>query len=140
MPKKKVHKKDLLDKKDKKTIGAPEKEINWKAINEVLEYGLRMPSVINVSGVLSRQTITDKIKEKFNMDFSEYREIQMSKKEGILLGRMWDLTASNDETVSLKAITFLLTHVHNYSQKLQVNQVTASVSYEEYIASLEKNS
>ena len=59
-------------------VGRPEKEMDWKLLDSVLQYGA---SLIDCAELLemSEDSIQRKIKEKSGVTFSEYREAKKSK-------------------------------------------------------------
>jgi hypothetical protein len=73
-----------------KEIGRPKKEIDWKTLDNILQFGARL---IDCSDILdlSDDVIQARIKEKFNCTFTEYRERKMSKMRMKLLQKQYDV-------------------------------------------------
>ena len=61
-----------------KVTGRPRKEINWDILNTALQYG---GSLVDLSELLdmSEDTIQRRIKEEYDMGFSEYRNKKMGR-------------------------------------------------------------
>jgi hypothetical protein len=76
-------------------IGRPEKEIDWKLLDSILQFGARL---IDCSEMLevSDDTIQRKIKDSFDCTFSEYRERKMSKMRMKLLQKQFDVAMSGN--------------------------------------------
>jgi hypothetical protein len=62
----------------KKKIGRPEKELDWKLLDSILQYGAKCVDCADICEV-SEDTIQRKIRQDFGMTFMEYREKKMSK-------------------------------------------------------------
>jgi AraC-like DNA-binding protein len=76
-------------------MGRPEKVIDWKLLDSILQFGARL---IDCSEVLemSDDSIQNKIKEQFGCTFSEYRERKMSKMRMRLLQKQFDVAMSGN--------------------------------------------
>lgn len=65
-------------KTTKKEVGAPRKEINWEVVDAVLQYKASLIDVADLCDV-HPDTLKNRIKEKYDMNFKEYRDKKMSK-------------------------------------------------------------
>jgi hypothetical protein len=72
------------------------------------------------------------------MTFEEYRKHQLQKTEASMLGNMFGLTKNTNGSVCFKANQYVLRHLCGFTEKLEVNSVSTNVSYEDYLAHLDK--
>lgn len=85
-------------KKENKEVnkgGRPPTEINWEALDGVLQLGARLIDCVDLVGV-SDVTIQNKIKEKYGLTFSEYRELKMSKMRMKLLQKQYEVAMNGN--------------------------------------------
>lgn len=73
----------------RKKSGRPQVDIDWNVMDSILQFGARL---IDCSEMLkvSEDTIQNKIKEKFGITFSEYREKKMSTMRVKLLQKQFE--------------------------------------------------
>lgn len=73
-----------------KNVGRPQSEINWELLDSVLELGARL---IDCSDFLkvSEDTIQNKIRERFGLTFSQYRDKKLSKMRMKLLQKQFEI-------------------------------------------------
>lgn len=90
---KRVKDKKLVGEKD--IGGRPPTKINWEVMDGILQFGARLTDCVELVGV-SDVTIQKKIKEKFNMTFTEYRDLKMSKMRIKLLQKQYDSAMSGN--------------------------------------------
>jgi hypothetical protein len=111
--------------------------IDYKIVDALLQRGARRDFVA-ATVELCPDRLTDRIKEDKGMTFEEYRKHQLQKTEASMLGNMFGLTKNTHGSVSFKANQYILRHLCGFTEKLEVNSVNTSVSYEDYLAHLDK--
>jgi len=70
--------------------GRPRKELDWKTLDNILQFGARLLDCSDLCEV-SEDLIQKRIREKFDCTFSEYRERKMSKMRMKLLQKQYDV-------------------------------------------------
>ena len=83
--------------KEKKPHGNT-KQLDWEKLDAILQFGARLLDAQDILG-LGRETIREKIKERFDMTFTEYRELRMSKMRMKLLQKQYDVAMSGNVTM-----------------------------------------
>lgn len=88
-----------MTKKESKR-GRKEIEINWTALDGILQYGAKL---IDCSDVLdlSEDTIQRAIKKKTGGTFSEYRDLKMSKMRIKLLQKQFESAMAGNTTMQI---------------------------------------
>ena len=71
-------------------IGPPEKEIEWKVLDSILQYGANLVDCAEMIGV-SEDTIQRRIKALHDCTFSEYRQKKMGRMRMKLLQKQYEM-------------------------------------------------
>jgi len=71
-------------------IGRPKKELDWKLIDSILQFGARLIDCSEMCE-MSDDSIQKRIREEYNCTFSEYRDRKMSKMRMKLLQKQYDV-------------------------------------------------
>lgn len=71
-------------------VGRPKKELDWRLIDSILQYGA---SLVDCSDIceMSEDSVQNKIKAKYGVTFSEYRDRKKSKMRMKLRQKQFDL-------------------------------------------------
>ena len=108
--------------------GRPIKEIDWKLLDSVLQFGAKL---MDCSDILeaSDDTIQKRIREQFGITFSEYRERRMSKMRMRLLQKQYDVAMQGNV-----ALLIWLGKQHlGQTDKQEINQKTEIKTVEQFI-------
>ena len=73
-------------------------DIDWSKLDAVLQFGARSLDCCGILDV-SEKTLYNKIKEKHNMAFGEYRELKMSTMRAKLLQKQFDVAMNGNVTM-----------------------------------------
>ena len=79
----------------KQNIGRPEKEFDWKVLDAILQFKPSKRDCCEIVGV-SEDTIERRIREKFDMTFSEYRDLKMARTRYNLAKKQYDVAMSGN--------------------------------------------
>lgn len=103
-------------------IGRPEKVIDWKLLDSILQFGARL---IDCSEVLemSDDSIQNKIKEEFGCTFSEYRERKMSKMRMRLLQKQFDVAMAGNTALLIWLGKQHLGQTDKLTQEIDTNKI-----------------
>lgn len=78
-----------------KKIGRPKKELDWKLLDSILQFGARLIDCSEMCN-MSDDSIQKRIKEEHGCTFSEYRNRKMSKMRMKLLQKQFDVAMSGN--------------------------------------------
>lgn len=81
------------------SVGRPKKELDWKVLDSILQFGANLIDCSDILN-LSEDTIQKRIRDQFDLTFTEYRHRKMSKMRMKLLQKQFD--------VAMKGSTALL--------------------------------
>jgi AraC-like DNA-binding protein len=76
-------------------IGRPEKELDWKVLDAILQYGAKLIDCAEILG-LSDDTVQRKIKAEYGCTFSEYRDSKMSRTRVKLMQKQIEVALSGN--------------------------------------------
>lgn len=76
-------------------MGRPKKEINWQALDAVLQFGATLEDAAEIVGVHT-DTLARKIKKEHDCTFTEYRDKKMSKIRYNLRKKQYDVAMAGN--------------------------------------------
>ncbi len=106
----------------KNKVGRPEKEIDWKLLDSILQFGARL---IDCSEMLdmSDDSIQRKIQDAHGCTFSEYRERKMSKMRMRLLQKQFDVAMAGNTALLIWLGKQHLGQTDKITQELDTNKI-----------------
>lgn len=108
-------------------MGRPEKPFDWQTLNKYLQF---KPSLSDTADLMdcSEDTLQNKIKEKYNVTFSVYRDKKMSKVRLTLTQKAIQMANAGDRTL----LIFCLKNYCNWTDNVKAEtdlKGTVSVTY-----------
>lgn len=79
-------------------MGRPRKELNWEVLDSILKFGAKLMDCSDHLGI-SEDTIQDRIKEKYGITFTEYRERKLSYLRISLLKKQFDVAMQGNTSM-----------------------------------------
>jgi len=103
-------------------VGRPQKEMDWKLIDSILQFGARLVDCSEICE-MSDDSIQRRIKEEFGLTFSEYREKKMSRIRMKLLQKQYDVAMAGNPAM----LIWLGKNLLGQSDKTEVKASTEAV-------------
>ena len=105
-----------------------EKPFDWNRLDWALALGADMNEAMGFME-LSEMTITNKIRQRYDMTFAEYRDIRLTARKMSLRRKMWEAAEAGNVTAMIWLSKNMLGMTDKFSAEVEVNTKTITFNY-----------